>query len=446
MDVLATLGRKARAILPADGLVREIARTFRWRDTAVLTMGTVGSQIISIATLPLLSRLYGPASFGIFAIVQSFAMILLLVSTLNIGPMIPTIPQTTLAARFTAALLGASIMVGATATVLVTVSNIMLSSLFAANSYRFAYWTVALGLTTSAFTLLRSYHVKLCSTGTISWAQIARSIMAFVVAAALSMFTKSISGEAQALIGAFAVGDLTAIVWFIVALPAKRRWQLYPLRPSRMVNELKRRRQIVLAALWSHSLLSLLGQVPLWFITVVYGAQPAGWFALANRVVAVPTAFIGVTVTGIFSSRLANEYYRGRDIGRAVKLVTLTLAAVGAVGYGALSLGAWLGTSIIFGTHWAAASNTLVILSLTGFAWFMTSAINLIPLMLSAGRFLTIWSTSRAIAIFLTFFLAWQMRFRYDTLVLIYACVECMSIIPYLWFVITATSQPRRGI
>ena len=48
------------------------------KDTAILTFGTLVTQLLGIATIPIMSRLYSPADFGKLAI---FAAVVLIVAT-----------------------------------------------------------------------------------------------------------------------------------------------------------------------------------------------------------------------------------------------------------------------------------------------------------------------------------------------------------------------------
>lgn len=53
------------------------------KDTAVLTLGTTAAQLLGIATMPVLARLYSPADFGVLAVFLAVSGIVAITITLR---------------------------------------------------------------------------------------------------------------------------------------------------------------------------------------------------------------------------------------------------------------------------------------------------------------------------------------------------------------------------
>jgi O-antigen/teichoic acid export membrane protein len=134
-------------------------------------------------------------------------------------------------------------------------------------------------------------------------------------------------------------------------------------------------------AFWRYSLPSSLlnvvvGQLPLFMIGLKYGAMAAGFFALTQRVLAVPTSLIAASVLDVFKRQAAHEFrYFGHcsNVYQAT-LKTLLLLALGPsllLLFFSPELFSWL-----FGPEWRPAGELARILAPLGFFNFIASPLS----------------------------------------------------------------------
>jgi O-antigen/teichoic acid export membrane protein len=99
------------------------------------------------------------------------------------------------------------------------------------------------------------------------------------------------------------------------------------------------------------------------FVAALFGAELAGQFALAARMLAVPSVLLGQAIATVFYPKIARMTREGRSTTNAVASVATVLSSVAWPIFGiTLLLGPELFT-LIFGAEWSEAGATAAILS-----------------------------------------------------------------------------------
>ena len=77
-----------------------------------LASAAIIGHLITFVSLPLILRIYGPEAFGEYSLILSIGYVLLVLATLKLEAVIPTMRHVSLAARLTSGLFALSVLVG----------------------------------------------------------------------------------------------------------------------------------------------------------------------------------------------------------------------------------------------------------------------------------------------------------------------------------------------
>lgn len=324
------------------------------RKVGTLAGGTAAAQLITICAMPVVTRLYSPEQIGIVSLFLAF-----------FGYW-----ASTLSLRYEYALLVAqddaeSHWVHRVAVILVVVMSFtgvpLLWLLQSRNVFEFGllpWWSplvagpIFLGF--GIFMVSRSWALRAGLIPQITHASIARSGANAATRIGLGL----VGGGVAALFIAELVGACASMVkltsgtlrYFSSSRPAHftyhgllavaRKYSKFPLLET--------------PSTWLDALAVTL---PLPMVASLYGAEAAGWFALARMVVGVPNSQIGAAVADVFQMELAKAVldHDARRARRVFYVVMRKMASFGLLPLvGATALAPWL-IPLIFGQQWTEA-------------------------------------------------------------------------------------------
>jgi lipopolysaccharide exporter len=338
-------------------------RTSFFANTALLVGGSGLSQIVLAITAPLLTRLYSPADFGVYAVLLALVNFGAIIASLRYEAAI-VLPKTDRAAANLAAL---SLFLVA----VITLASVPVAALA---SWKDARVTPGMALlvplsvaTLGVQQVLRSWLMRLHLFGAVTLILVAQSVVmvGLQVAAGLAWGSGAFPLMAASLIG--------TIVGTLAGLPA-----LAGLGPPRTGISLHRMR----AMAWRYRRFALytapysfVAQVsqrgPILLLAALGTASATGAFALAQRIVYLP---IGVVVTALSQAfyRHAAGRLQAPDVQALMRRVllgaALTMGPVFVIaGFNMETL-----FGFVFGASWRSAGHYATWLALAGFLSFMT--------------------------------------------------------------------------
>jgi O-antigen/teichoic acid export membrane protein len=386
-----------------------------------LMVGQVSAQVIAVAALPLLTRLYGPAEFGGYTLAIGIGAMLTFMATLGLAGYTATIESQLSAFRFTRAMLTTTLGVGSMAFALALMARLLpgVSNQAAVHLAAAAF----VGLGSGWFLVTRALCNRLGAHDRASLAQVARAV-GFVLAACLLalLVPSSLGGVKLAL--AMPLADLLVVTWLISVLPGRQRRVLTAYSLRRTISEVRRYQALIVAGGLSHFLSALMQSAPPLFVGVVYGPAAAGWFGLAQRIVVLPTTVLAGSVGTYLSVSLSKSWHQGADISGAIRLIVVCLGALSVVGFGFLALVAPPLLPVLFGTEWAGGGAVVTVMALLGAPLLITSAISFLPLLTGKYRHLLAWMSLRAVSLSVLSVWAWLSSFTLIDFLVAYAAVE----------------------
>jgi O-antigen/teichoic acid export membrane protein len=322
------------------------------RHVVTLGGGTGVGQLLVAASYPIITRLYGPSTLGIYGMIASFAYV----------------ASTALGGKYELAIVSVPCEREATVLTLISLSIAIPVALVAALAMQvFVYkgvlsyalvprWASILLapilILTGWFTALRFWCVRQANFGQVSRALVAQGLGRMAIPVAL--------GFVSASVGALLAGELFGRLFAVRGL-FKKFWPRARVRTGEPMGP------NVLAVMRSHwrcpglllpsSLIDALGAaLPLPIIATFFGPVAAGQFALVQRVVSLPAAFITSSVSDVVHSHasLAHATNPG-GLKQEMIHAARRLAIMSALVYVPLAILSPFLFGPIFGANWALA-------------------------------------------------------------------------------------------
>ncbi|HEY8455817.1 MAG TPA: oligosaccharide flippase family protein [Actinopolymorphaceae bacterium] len=321
------------------------------RGVLAVFAGTAIGQSLALAAAPLLSRIYSPHDLGILAIVTALASALTSLASLRLDMAVP-LPESEAEARSLVATgLASSLVMAFLGTLVVAFAGAPIAELLGGPELRPWLWFVPpITSAMAAYLVLNQFAVRHRRYPAIG----RRSVLSAASNVTVQLSTGALGLRPTGLLAGLAVGQATGAI--SLALGVRRAAGSppdTPWTPGRMCRTLATYRRFPLLLMPAGVLNSLGLAAPVLLIAAFYGSAVAGWFGLAQRVLALPVMLIGQAFAQVYQGELA------RDVrthgGRGRRLFTgssITLAAIAAVlclplvGFGPQLF------EVVFGSRW----------------------------------------------------------------------------------------------
>jgi O-antigen/teichoic acid export membrane protein len=420
-----------RLRLPAGGFARQVA---------MLTTGTAVGQLVMIAVMPLLTRLYTPADLGVFGLFSSFLGVAAVATCLRLEWGVASAPHPEAAA-------GLLLLCLAVCPIASLVLALGLAGLIGTGVVSFGLlpmWTVPLAflalVATGAFGALRYWHVGRRDFRDVSSATVAQGVGRAGASVAL--------GFAGAGWAGLLLGDLVGRVLGIgrlwrSALPALRAQFAGNTRP-RLAERLRIAWRYPFVVLPSSLLDALAAALPLPVIATLFGPWSAGQFALVWRVASVPTALIGASVADVFHAHAAGARAEGGYAVRNLLLRTASrLALLATVIYVPVCVAAPFAFEWIFGKEWHASGWLMLLLLPMWWTSAVVSPVSRLLVVMDRPALKLVFD-----AVFLVIPIAAMFAFKehgMNTAVFAYGIAACVAYILYAALLFAASAGGGRA-
>lgn len=327
------------------------------RGVLAILGGTAIGQIVTLFALPILARIYVPDEYGLLAVAMSAAAIIAPLATMRLeGAVVLAGSRSEVSALIQAAL----VSLATTSTCLAAV--IALSGLqqrVSIDGRTTLMWGLPLLVFVAGCVTLFSQlavrdkaYSKIGTRNTAQSLAITAGQFGFAPLRGIPGFNGLIAGSViGSAVGVFVLRQYAAryvrvVAWHSSLAGLSRYWK-FP---------------VVFAPMTSFMLLAQQG--PVFVIAHRFSAAEVGQFAMADRVLAVPIALIGLAVGSVFEGEMAERLRRGTsDVSTVYLRTSGVLGAVGALGglvlwFLAKPLSVWA-----LGDEWTVAGETLAVMS-----------------------------------------------------------------------------------
>lgn len=343
------------------------------RNILVLASGTTLAQSIPIAVSPILTRIFSPEDFGVFAVYMAIVTILAVVATgrYELAVMLPKRD------RDAAHIVVLSLLI-ALIFCLISLAGVVLfheDLLSLGGNIDLGYWLYFVPLSifvVGCYNTLCLWNNRFKNYAAISQSKIIQTSGMSVTQLTVGALKLWSAG----LILGWLVGQLLATSFVVFKLLKRNKLKLNGFNKGRLIALARRYKDFPRINTMSGLLNSSSLEAPLLIISALFGSVTTGFFSLAQRILQMPMALIGSSVGQIYFEQASKV----KDDKDAITKLSLAfqykLLYLGAFPIGVLILWGDLIFSFIFGNAWLVAGQYAQSLSIWIFFVFVSSPLS----------------------------------------------------------------------
>jgi O-antigen/teichoic acid export membrane protein len=352
------------------------------RAGSVLVGGTAVAQAMTVLALPILTRLYSPADFQVFAVYSATLAILAVIACARLEIAIPIPKRDYEAVNLLALALVSAAVIAALTALAVFAFPSFIATMIGWDASPAYLWLFPVGVIMSG-----SYAAaQLWATRRRNFGDIART-RATQVATGLTV---------QIAFGILRIAPLGLLLGHLLtsAAGSLRLWRsafrhdrrlLSAISPRRMMATLRRHRQFPLFSVIDALATNGANQLPLIIIAALVSGPEAGFLLLAIRLVGAPVQLIGNATSQVFLSHAAEQHHGGQ-LGRATENIVRPLMVWGAsaIIFGSFAASQLFG--LVFGAEWERAGIILMWVAPWSALRLVTSPISMVAAIVGRQR------------------------------------------------------------
>lgn len=319
------------------------------RNVAILTSGTTIAQTVVVLAAPVLTRLYSPNDFGLFAIYVGVIAVFSSVSSLRYELAIPLPEVDDDAAALVVLSLTCVLCVASFITVILLFFGEMVSVKLNAEALTSYLWLIPVGIVLAgAYQVFSYWHIRTKGFSILAQTKVAQSI------GGVSMQLLGYGMGPVALLFGQVASQATGLTWLVRSAYQRRQGLFKGICVNQVRAQARRYRRFPLYSSWG-GLFNVAGaNLPPILFAALFSPAVAGLYALANRVLSMPMSLVGSAIGQVYFSKAA-EARRDGSIGNLVSKVHDKLAQIAMPPVLFLVFVAPEMFSFIFGSEWRQA-------------------------------------------------------------------------------------------
>ena len=408
-----------------------------WKNIGWQAAGNSLAQLVGILGIPLLSRIYSPADFGVQTLFVQVSVFAAGIITLRYEYFIQ-LPKDDIEAN---ALSHLVITLGILTTIIMTPFAWIWRNQFASliGNIELAAWIVWVPITSlliSIAILLQHQIQRLKDYRTSGFSELVGKTSYIGSGLFGILFTK----EPIGLIAAPAFSALGKILW-ITKLSKVRyfnknttntfNWNYFSVKD--IVNIALQYRSLSNAMVVSHIFSTLTGLIPIIAFAHLYGTNILGQYALVMSTVYLPSGLIGSAIGQVYYQCAASDWAAKRSIAKHWSRTASKLIMIGAPIFITIAVLSPYAYPFLFGEAWRLAGEIAPIISIAAFFSFISSPMDRTCLILGIWWYPIFWHTLRVSSTALVIFLTWRLNLSFNIALAILVCLQCvLYIIDYM--------------
>lgn len=346
---VSAMGRSDRSpVVKQDRLQRLLKGQFLRSALKVGGGGALGQAAVVLAS-PILTRLFDPVDFGVYSLYASLVLIVGGVACLRFDVSIP-VPKRDSTAVALGQVAAGWLLMTAGLTALVS-AFVVASGILSDTQHMSPVWAgllVFLGTVGyGGYQLLNYWAVRRHLYAALGQTRIIRGVMQVVV----QIVAGASGAGSQGLVAGHAFGHLFGFA--AIGRDFWRAVRAVPFRWPRLLWAARRYRSYAFFSAPAALIANATLQLPPVLLAIFYDPGTAGFYAIAQRVVAAPAGIVGLAISQVFMSETmtlarSSRISLRRPYLRAISLAFLMgLVPIGAIAFGGPWLFGWA-----FGSQW----------------------------------------------------------------------------------------------
>ncbi|WP_242927105.1 lipopolysaccharide biosynthesis protein [Pontibacter vulgaris] len=408
-------------------LQKKLANSDFFGNVAKLMAGTVIAQSITVLASPLLTRIYSPADFGAFALFNAVVSVVSVIATGRYDMAVVVAKDKKQAVNIAVLTF---ILILCTSSLFLLLSLLFKDNLTQvmgdAHPVLFILLSVITIVFASSYQLLSYWANREKDFAILAKTKVAQNLINVILALLVGYFLNNSYGLMIGLMGG------TASAFFLIILKNAHDFKLLAkeVTRSRVLLVFKRYKNFPKYSMPSSFLDTFSSQIPIFFITSLFGQALAGHFGFSYRILSIPIALVGSSIAQVFFQRFSDEYRSKGELKNLIYRTWVTLAIFGVIPCIVLLLAGPFLFKFIFGAEWVTAGEIVKYLAIMQFFVLISSPTSTALVVFGAQNTAFLFSLSSAIYRPAALFLGYYLNDFYTGL-LIYVLLEVTQIICY---------------
>ncbi len=365
--------------------------------------GTTLAQAIPVMISPILTRLYSPQEFGVFAFYLALVSVLSVLATgrYELAIMVPRRERG--AAAVTVIALCASISVGGILFLIVALFGREIANLFnMSDHYHLFYWMPLSVVLMAGYQVLNYWSNRRSYYRAMATARMSQSISM----SAAQVGSGYAGGAVAGLVGGAIIGHFSAFLCLLVRVLKSDRRAFERLNFSILRAMARRYIDFPKYLIAAHSLNMASFQAPIIALGSMFGSSVSGFFMLTQRVIGAPMSIVASAIGDVFRQEASRAY---SETGQCKEIYEKTFFRLLCIAVPAFPIFFFIAPEVfalIFGENWRVSGEYARILTPMFFLQFLTTPLSSMYMLAQRQRLDLIWQFSLFVLIISSFALA----------------------------------------
>jgi len=354
-------------------------------DVLTLAGGTTFAQILMILSAPVLTRLYGPEDFGIWALYISITSIVSVVACMRYEYSI-MLPESD---KEAVNLLGLSFLAvlfvsGLTFPIIWYFKEPIINILNSQQIGDYLWLVPPFIFVNGLFLALNNWNSRTKLFKRLSLSRVFSSVSSTTTQIGFGLAEKV--GAGGLIAGSLAGQSIATFVLGGQIWKDDRRLIVESLSWKKVYEGFKKYHKFSLIDTWAALMNSVSWQLPAFLLSAFFTPAVVGFYSLGFRLLQLPMSFIGGSISQVFFQRASRALSEG-TLPSLVESVFRMLVIIGMFPILILTIVGSDVFTVIFGKAWAEAGVYTQILSLWAFIWFISSPLTTIYVVVEKHHF-----------------------------------------------------------
>lgn len=354
-------------------------------DVLTLAGGTTFAQILTVLAAPVLTRLYGPDDFGVWAIYLSITSIISVIACMRYeySIMLPESSEEAvnlLGLSFLAVLL----VTGLTFPVIWCFKEPIVNILNSQQIGNYLWLVPPFIFVNGLFLALNSWNSRTKLFKRLSLSRVFSSVSSTVTQVGIGFIEKT--GASGLIVGSLAGQSIATFALGGQIWRDDRKLIVKNLSWEKIYEGFKKYHKFSLVDTWGALMNSISWQLPAFLLSAFFTPAVVGFYSLGFRLLQMPMSLIGGSISQVFFQRASRAFAEG-TLASLVENVFRMLVVIGMFPILILTIVGSDVFTVIFGKAWAEAGIYAQILSLWAFVWFISSPLTAIYVVVKKYHF-----------------------------------------------------------
>lgn len=342
-------------------------------NVLTLIAGTVIASAIPIALSPVLTRLFSPENFGLFALYFSISQLLSVFITARYEYAIILPEKDEDALAVVALCLSVTVLVTLLSMLILWPLRYMIGRILGNEDISRFLWLMPVTIfAIGVYSTFNLWFNRIARFRNISYGKVIRSSFTTFSSIAFGLAVIKSAG----LIIADTIGQIVAAAYVFFNSLKNDREKIRAISLPVMKEQAKRYIHFPKYNILSGLLEKGSGQVPVLLLTSFFGSSVTGLFSLSQRVIAAPEGLVAVSIGDVFRQKASIEYQKYGNCHVTFLRLLKVLLLISVVPFLLLGIFAPTLFAFIFGQEWRIAGSYTQIMTIMFFLSFVVSPLS----------------------------------------------------------------------